>query len=43
MSMQYKLRADRLAELKRALETDWRWWSENRDDMNERFSAWLAR
>ena len=29
--------------LKRALRLDWRWWSENRDDMYERFSAWLAR
>ncbi len=29
--------------LSRALELDWRWWSENRDEMYERFSAWLAR
>ena len=29
--------------LKRAFRTDWRWWSENRDEMYERFSAWLAR
>ena len=29
--------------MKRALSLDWRWWSENRDDMYERFSAWLAR
>ncbi len=29
--------------LERALTLDWRWWSKNRDDMNERFSAWLAR
>ena len=29
--------------MKRALSMDWRWWSENRDDMYERFSAWLAR
>ena len=29
--------------LKRSLELDWRWWSENRDEMHERFSAWLAR
>ena len=27
----------------RALQMDWRWWSENRDEMYERFSAWLAR
>ena len=27
----------------RALQNDWAWWSDNRDDMNERFSAWLAR
>ena len=27
----------------RALHNDWRWWSDNRDDMNERFAAWLAR
>ena len=29
--------------LKRAIRMDWRWWSENRDEMYERFSAWLAR
>ena len=29
--------------LKRALQSDWRWWSDNRDEMNERFSAWLFR
>ncbi len=29
--------------LKRALQSDWRWWSDNRDEMNERFSAWLVR
>ncbi|MCY4425514.1 MAG: extracellular solute-binding protein, partial [Halieaceae bacterium] len=28
--------------LQRALHGDWRWWSENRDEMNERFSVWLA-
>ncbi|MDE0036080.1 MAG: ABC transporter substrate-binding protein [Gammaproteobacteria bacterium] len=27
----------------RALHNDWEWWSDNRDDMNERFAAWLAR
>ncbi len=27
----------------RALHNDWQWWSDNRDDMNERFAAWLAR
>ena len=26
-----------------ALRNDWRWWSDNMDEMNERFSAWLAR
>ena len=26
-----------------ALVNDWRWWSDNADEMNERFSAWLAR
>ena len=26
-----------------ALHNDWQWWSDNRDDMNERFAAWLAR
>ena len=26
-----------------ALHSDWRWWSDNMDEMNERFSAWLAR
>ena len=29
--------------LKRAIRVDWRWWSENRDEMYERFSVWLAR
>ncbi|MDE0270921.1 MAG: ABC transporter substrate-binding protein [Gammaproteobacteria bacterium] len=29
--------------MKRALQNDWRWWSDNRDEMNERFSAWLVR
>ena len=29
--------------MERALQLDWRWWSENRDEMYERFSAWLAR
>ena len=28
---------------KRALLEDWRWWSDHTDEMNERFSAWLAR
>ena len=27
----------------RALRYDWRWWSDNGDDMAERFAAWLAR
>lgn len=27
----------------RALQNDWQWWSDNRDDMNIRFAAWLAR
>ena len=26
-----------------ALRSDWRWWSDNLDAMNERFSAWLTR
>ena len=26
-----------------ALHNDWRWWSDNMDEMNERFSAWLVR
>ena len=26
-----------------ALHNDWEWWSDHADDMNERFSAWLAR
>ncbi len=29
--------------MQRALKSDWRWWSEHRDELNERFSAWLAR
>ncbi len=28
---------------KRALHNDWEWWSDHGDEMNERFSAWLAR
>ncbi len=27
----------------RALRDDWAWWSDHGDEMNERFSAWLAR
>ena len=27
----------------RAVRNDWAWWSENADDMNERFVAWLLR
>lgn len=30
------------ANLERALQNDWQWWSDNRDDMNIRFAAWLA-
>ncbi|MCY3766051.1 MAG: ABC transporter substrate-binding protein [Gemmatimonadetes bacterium] len=29
--------------VKRALRSDWAWWSDHLDEMNERFSAWLAR
>ena len=28
--------------LEKALRSDFRWWADNLDDMNERFSAWLA-
>ena len=28
---------------RRALRSDWSWWSENADDMNERFVVWLLR
>ena len=28
--------------LTRALANDWEWWSDHADEMNERFSAWLA-
>ena len=31
------------ANTKRALQYDWAWWSDHMDEMNERFSAWLAR
>ena len=31
------------ANVVRALSNDWEWWSDNADDVNERFSAWLAR
>ena len=27
----------------RALRNDWAWWADNQDELNERFSAWLAR
>ena len=27
----------------RALYNDWEWWSDNGEEMNERFSTWLAR
>ncbi len=27
----------------RALHHDWEWWRDHGDEMNERFSAWLAR
>ena len=27
----------------RTLMSDWRWWSENLDEMNDRFTAWLTR
>ena len=27
----------------RALRNDWEWWSDNGEEMNERFSTWLAR
>ena len=29
--------------LERALRNDWEWWVNHTDEMNERFSAWLAR
>ena len=29
--------------LKRVIYNDWEWWSDHADDVNERFSAWLAR
>lgn len=32
-----------LANSKRVLLDDWRWWSDNGDEMNERFAAWLAK
>ena len=31
------------ANARRALQYDWAWWSDHMDEMNERFSAWLAR
>ena len=30
------------AHLHRALKEDWRWWSENLDEMSERFNLWLT-
>ncbi len=29
--------------MRRALNSDWFWWADNRDEMNERFSVWLSR
>ena len=29
--------------LARALQNDWEWWGDHADEMNERFSVWLAR
>ena len=29
--------------LERALRNDWEWWVNHTDEMNERFSSWLAR
>ena len=29
--------------LTRALHSDWEWWADHMDEMNERFSSWLAR
>ena len=29
--------------VERALRYDWQWWVDNQDELNERFSAWLAR
>ena len=31
------------ANMTRTLANDWQWWSDNRDEMNVRFAAWLAR
>ena len=31
------------ANVARALRYDWAWWVDNQDELNERFSAWLAR
>ncbi|WP_419939628.1 ABC transporter substrate-binding protein [Candidatus Palauibacter sp.] len=31
------------ANMARALRRDWSWWVDHQDEMNERFSAWLAR
>ena len=31
------------ANVAHALHSDWEWWSDHSDEMNERFSAWLAR
>ena len=28
--------------LGRALQNDWEWWGDHADEMNERFSVWLA-
>lgn len=32
-----------IANVERALYSDWRWWSDNMEEMNERFSDWLMR
>ncbi len=29
--------------MRRALNSDWLWWADNRDELNERFAVWLTR
>ena len=38
-----EIRLDELPLMRRVLYNDWEWWGDRADDVNERFSAWLAR
>ena len=31
------------ANFKRALQNDWVWWADHRDELDERFNVWLVK